>query len=80
MGMVVAKIRIMPKDMSKFEELRASLDYVSVMKEHPIAFGLKALDVLIKVPDSTGGLDGIEKKLLSNKLISSYEIQEVGRL
>ncbi len=80
MGTVVAKIRVMPADGSDFEKLKKSLDFVNVMEEHPIAFGLKALNILVKVPDSDGGLDSVEKKLTSNKLISSYEILEVGRL
>ena len=80
MGDVVAKVKILPADREKFEELKSSLNFVSVMEERPIAFGLKALEVLIRVPDSEGGLDTIEKKLAENKLISSYEILEIGRI
>lgn len=80
MGDVVTKVKILPVDMEKFEELKSSLSFVNVMEEKPIAFGLKALEVLIRVSDSEGGLDTIEKKLAENKLISSYEILEIGRI
>ena len=80
MGDVVAKIKVLPTDMEKFEELKSSLSYVSVMEEKPIAFGLRALEILVRVPDSEGGLGKIEKKLSGNKLISSYEILEIGRI
>jgi elongation factor 1-beta len=80
MGTVVARIRIMPQDAEVFEKLKASLKFAELIEEKPIAFGLKALEILVKVPDSSGGLDDIESKLSSNKLISSYEVMEVGRL
>ena len=80
MGDVVAKIKILPKDVDRFEELKKSLKFAEVMEEKTIAFGLKALEVLIRVPDSEGGLDTIERRLSENKLISSHEILEIGRI
>jgi elongation factor 1-beta len=80
MGFVFAVIRIMPKDTDVFEALKKSLNFAESMEEKPIAFGLKAVEIIVKVPDGAGGLDGVEKKLGENKLVSSYEILEVGRL
>ncbi|MBR9681220.1 MAG: elongation factor 1-beta [Candidatus Altiarchaeota archaeon] len=81
MGFVVAKIKIMPKDMESFEELKASLkDQVEVMEEEPIAFGMNALLVLFKMEDVGGAQDKIEEKLRQNPLISSFEIMSVGRV
>ena len=81
MGFVVAKIKIMPKDMESFDELKANLkDQVEVMEEEPIAFGMKALLVLFKMEDEGGAQDKIEEKLRNNPLISSYEVQSVGRV
>ena len=81
MGFVVAKIKIMPKDMESFEDLKASLkDQVEVMEEELIAFGMKALLVLFKMEDEGGAQDKIEEKLRQNPLISSYEVQSVGRV
>lgn len=80
MGDVVAKIKVMPEDMSKFDELKSQLDFSEDMQEKPVAFGLKSLIILVRVPDSEGGLDKIEERLSSSELISSYEILEMGRL
>ena len=81
MGFVVAKIKIMPKDMESFEDLKASLKgQVEVMEEELIAFGMKALLVLFKMEDEGGAQDKIEEKLRSNPLVSSYEVMSVGRI
>lgn len=81
MGFVVAKIKIMPKDIESFEALKADLKpQVEVMEEELIAFGMKALIVLFKMEDEGGAQDKIEEKLRNNPLISSYEIQSVGRV
>ncbi len=80
MGDVVAKIRVMPADFSKMDELKKSLDFAQVIEEKPIAFGVSALEILVRVPDSKGGLDPIETKLSTNPLVSSYEVLEIGRI
>ncbi len=80
MGVVVAKIRVLPKDMNAFEDLKKSLDFAELMEEKPFVFGLKALEILVRVPDREGGLDPIEEKLKNNELVSSYEVLEVGRI
>jgi len=80
MGDVVAKIRVMPEEGVSLDELKKSLEFAKAMEEKPIAFGLVALEVLIRVPDSDGGFDTIEKKLSELKTVSSYDVLEVGRI
>lgn len=80
MGDVVAKIRIMPQDFSKMDELKQSLSFAQVMEEKPIAFGVNALEILVRVPDSDGGLNKIEQQLSTNPRVSSFEILEIGRI
>ena len=80
MGDVVAKIRIMPKDFSKMDELKQSLKFAQVMEEKPIGFGVNALEILVRVPDTGGGLNKIEKQLSTNPQVSSYDILEIGRI
>jgi translation elongation factor aEF-1 beta len=80
MGDVVAKIRILPKDFSKMDELKQSLDFAQIMEEKPIAFGVSALEILVRVSDTGGGLDSIETRLSTNPRVSSYEILEIGRI
>ncbi len=79
MGTVVARIRVMPEE-GRLEELKKSLDFAEVIEEKPIAFGLVALEILVRVPDSEGGLDSIEEKLQANRNASSYEVLEIGRI
>ena len=65
----------------EIEELKASLkDQVEVMEEEPIAFGMKALLVLFKMEDEGGAQDAVEEKLRRNPLVSSFEVQSVGRV
>ncbi|MBR9689612.1 MAG: elongation factor 1-beta [Candidatus Altiarchaeota archaeon] len=80
MGDVVAKIRIMPADVGKMDELKVSLDFAKVIEEKPIGFGVSALEILIRVSDTGGAFDEVEKKLANSPLISGYEILELGRL
>lgn len=80
MGDVVAKIKVMPKDPAKLEELKGKLDFAEDIQEEPVAFGLSALIILVRVPDKEGGLDAVEKKLADEPLASSYEILEIGRI
>lgn len=80
MGDVVAKIRILPNEGVELEKLKKTLTFAKVIEEKPFVFGLKVLEILVRVPDAEGGLGDIEKQIESNKLVSSYELLEVGRL
>ena len=80
MGAVVAKIRVLPKEDTDIEELKKSIDFAEVVEEKPFVFGLKVLEILVKVPDAEGGLEPVEEKLRSNPLVSSYEVLEIGRI
>jgi len=80
MGFVVAKIRVLPKENADVEKLKESLDFAEVIEEKPFVFGLKVLEILVRVPDAEGGLNPVEEKLSSNPLVSSYEVLEIGRV
>ena len=80
MGAVVAKIRVLPREDADIEELKKSIDFAEVIEEKPFVFGLKVLEILVKVPDEEGGLEPVEKKLQKNPLVSSYEVLEIGRI
>ncbi|MBR9679720.1 MAG: elongation factor 1-beta [Candidatus Altiarchaeota archaeon] len=80
MGDVVAKIRILPNEGVDLDRLKDSLSFAKIIEEKPFVFGLKVLEILVRVPDAEGGLSNIEKQIESNELVSSYELLEVGRL
>ncbi len=80
MGVVFARIRVLPKEDVDLEELKKSLSFAKVIEEKPFVFGLKVLEIIVEVPDEEGGLEPIEKKLEENELVSSFEVLEIGRL
>jgi len=72
MGDVMLKYQIMPESAEQdMEELQVSIKEamegvdVRDMGLKPIAFGLKAVEMVIVIPDSGGGTDKIEAKLES---------------
>ena len=81
MGKVVAKIRILPKQVDQFEKLKKSVEgLAAVMEEQPLAFGMNALLIVVRMEDEGGAMEQIEKQLEGNPLISSFEVLEVGRI
>jgi elongation factor 1-beta len=88
MGSVILSYKIFPTDVildfsNLKKEIEACLpEFASVMGygEEPIAFGLKALIVHIKLPEDKGGvLDELEKKLEGISEISQIQTVMVRR-
>ncbi len=82
MGKVAAKIRVMPESPEvDIEALKAKIrEMVDAedIAEAPIAFGLKALDVLVVMPDGTeGGTSPIEERLRSIDGVQTVETIDV---
>jgi len=88
MGEVALQYRILPEsieiDLNKlFSEVVAALPQGAMMKAHelkPVAFGLKALHVLIVVDDKQGGAEQIEAAVSTVPGVQSIEIVEMGLL
>ena len=82
MGDVAARIRIMPSspevDLEKIiAEVRKRVD-ASDIQITPIAFGLKAVDVMVVIPDGTeGGTSPVEEKLRQIEGVESVETIDV---
>ncbi len=80
MGEVLATFKVMPEGVDEFEKakqgvLEALKDYrVEDVKEEPIAFGLKALLVAIRLPDKEGEVDKIEEILSKVEGVESVEL------
>jgi len=78
MGDVMLKYQIMPEsaeqDMEELQmAIKGAMEGVDVrdMGLKPIAFGLKAVEMVIVIPDSGGGTDKIEAKLESLSGVAS---------
>ena len=80
MGTVAVSIKVMPEspetDMEHVRQEIAKLVKVQDSKIEPIAFGLKALRILITTPD-TGGTEAVEKKIKSIKGVADVEVESV---
>jgi len=88
MGDVAAKIRIMPTDMDvDLNKLREELTKVVPtgarlhgFSEEPVAFGLKALMVVVKVGDLEGGTEKVEEAFGKVKGVENVSVEELGRM
>lgn len=88
MALVVVTLRIMPEsvdtDLNKLEEEASKLikDFggdPGKTNITPIAFGLKALDILFVMQESIGSTEELEKKIAKIKGINSAEVTDVRR-
>ena len=48
--------------------------------EEPVAFGLKALMVVVKVGDIEGGTEKVEEEFSKVKGVESVSVEELGRM
>ncbi|VVB93847.1 Elongation factor 1-beta [uncultured archaeon] len=88
MGEVAAKIRIMPSGMDvDLNKLKEALTKVVPkgarlhgFSEAPVAFGLKALMVVVKVGDIEGGTEKVEEAFSKVKGVESVSVEELGRM
>ena len=90
MGEVIALIRVMPSDIlddNQMEKLKNKVKEkikeparLARMDVRDIAFGLRALDVTVVVPDAEGGVDPIAEDISSIDGVESAEVVDVGRI
>lgn len=88
MGEVAAKIKIMPSgtdvDLNKLKEALAKAipkgARLHGFSEEPVAFGLKALMVVVKVGDIEGGTEKVEEAFSKVKGVESVAVEELGRM
>ncbi len=88
MGEVAAKIRIMPTDMNVDlarlkEDLKKAIPKGARLhgfSEEPVAFGLTALMVVVKVGDLEGGTEKVEEAFCKVKGVENVSVEELGRM
>ena len=88
MGEVAAKIRVMPSSMDvDLNILKDALTKVLPegarlhgFSEVPVAFGLKALMVTVKVGDIEGGTEKVEEEFSKVNGVESVSVEELGRM
>ncbi|KGK98074.1 elongation factor 1-beta [Methanococcoides methylutens] len=87
MGEVAATIKIMPEGVdTDLDDLKNKLE--AVLPEgssmfgseiEPVAFGLKALKVVILVGDLEGGTESVEEAFATVPGVESVQVTELGR-
>lgn len=88
MGEVAAKIKVMPSSPDvDLNELKEKLEKaipegakLHGFSEEPIAFGLKALMVVVKVGDAEGGTEIVEEAFSKVDGAESVTVEELGRM
>ena len=90
MGEVVALIRVMPDGVLDDAKLNDIMNKIKNLIKNPVklgrleikdvAFGLRALNVTVIVPDSEGGVEPIADILSKIKGVESAEVVDMGRL
>jgi elongation factor 1-beta len=77
MGKVAVSLKIMPEspdvDLEKVKAEIAKKIQLNDAKIEPLAFGLKALKILVVVPDSN--FDGLEEQIKSIEGVSEVEVE-----
>lgn len=88
MASVVITLKIMPTnpkiDLKKIEEqaIKEITNFggnVGKVEIEPIAFGLKALNLIFVADESKGGTDSLEEKIRQIKGVASAEVTDVRR-
>ncbi|RLF54183.1 MAG: elongation factor 1-beta [Thermoplasmata archaeon] len=90
MGEVVALIRVMPSNVLNDEQMEQLKEEVKKRIKEPakltridirdIAFGLRALDVTVVVPDKEGGVDPVAEEISCIDGVASAEVIDLGRI
>jgi len=88
MGEVAARIKVMPSgmdvDLNKLKDALTKVvpagARVHGFSEEPVAFGLKALIVVVKVGDIEGGTEKVEEAFSKVKGVESVSVEELGRM
>ena len=88
MGEVAAKIKVMPSgmdvDLNKLkDDLTKAIPKgarLHTISEVPVAFGLKALMVVVKVGDIEGGTEKVEEEISKVNGVESVSVEELGRM
>lgn len=87
MGEVAATIKIMPESVdTDLEELKTKLEAVLPdgtslysSKIEPVAFGLKALILVVMVGDIEGGTEQVEDAFSKVEGVENVQVTELGR-
>jgi len=86
MSDVQVKLKVMPEESTDLDDLRGSVKAsipegaeLAATEEEPVAFGLKALMVVVVVPDAEGGSEAVEEALADLEGVQSVQVVDLSR-
>lgn len=87
MAKIAALLKIYPEGPESLDDVKSGVDTLKAkgydvirVEEEPIAFGLKALNVLFVIPDEEGSLVELERRISTIPGVSSVEVIRASRL
>ena len=81
LGKVAVTLRLMPEGDIQLVELKEEIEKIAKIErisEKPIAFGIKALEIVTLIDDSGGGTDKLEDDLANLDGVQSVEVIDIG--
>jgi len=81
LGKVAVTLRLMPDGEIQLVQLKEKIENIAKierMEEKPIAFGIKALEIVTLIDDSSGGTDKLEDDLANLDGVQSVEVIDIG--
>jgi translation elongation factor aEF-1 beta len=83
MGKVTTLLKVMPKhDTTDLDELLEKIESnvnVEDADREPVAFGLEALKILVRVSDEEGGTEEVENTVSEIEDVNTVEVESVNR-
>ncbi len=81
MGDVILVYKILPKEPSKLQKIRAGLEKIKHqrLEEEPIGFGITALKFTTMVPDEGGKQEELEEKINAIEGVGEVELVHFSR-
>jgi elongation factor 1-beta len=80
MGKVALTLRVFPEDMGFFQEIKEEIWKElapAKISEEELAFGMKALKVLVILDDKSGGSEAVEEKIRGIRGVSEVQVESV---
>lgn len=83
MGKVTTLLKVMPEDDTVdldelLEEIESNVNVEDTDKE-PVAFGLEALKILVRIPDEEGGTEQVEDTVSDIDGVNTVEVESINR-
>ncbi|MBI5223787.1 hypothetical protein HY990_05180 [Candidatus Micrarchaeota archaeon] len=82
---VAVSWKIYVENPEKIDAVKKQIENIPNMKinkiwEEEVGFGIKALKIIMLLPDSDGGMDALQEKIASFEGVSQAEVEDISRV